>query len=242
MTDWASSGRIKIERANEHIRNLEAEIVAFRERRPYPVFPQADPNSDSTLYIVRVREEIPSRWSAITADALHNLHVALEYIWLQAMPDDREGHFPAYADPESAKARFNGKEKGRSKVAVDIFNRVDAFKVGNPFWAIRCFDDTDKHETISLVAFAREGLEFDDPPMLWRFAPSFPLFVVKDGAPVFRLPPTASKLDVNIYLTFYIAFGEGEVLTGDPVVPTLQNLAASVESLAAAFIEAGLLI
>jgi hypothetical protein len=38
------------------------------------------------------------------------------------------------------------------KVAVDILRQTNAFDKGNPFWAIREFDDIIKHDTLLLLA------------------------------------------------------------------------------------------
>lgn len=35
MSDWQACGGIKVERAKDHIRYLEAEIAAYNKRRPY---------------------------------------------------------------------------------------------------------------------------------------------------------------------------------------------------------------
>jgi hypothetical protein len=43
LRDWHSSGRVKIEGAKEHIGNLEAEIAASNERRPYQVIGKIPP-------------------------------------------------------------------------------------------------------------------------------------------------------------------------------------------------------
>ena len=42
MTDWASSGGVKIERAKEQIRNPDAELQAFAERSPFEIVPETD--------------------------------------------------------------------------------------------------------------------------------------------------------------------------------------------------------
>lgn len=253
MRNWESSGRVKINRANEHIRHLEAEIDAFRKRRPYPLL--REPNDQShfgTAYLIHIREEIPPEWGAIAADAIHNLHVALDYTWQRAIYGPNSGRhdqFPAFPNPDAAKARFKGKEKGRCKTAVDILKAGGTFKEGNPLWDIRCFDDADKHDTMVLVAEFLTGFQIDTsgfpdivPPQEWLFVPgpSGRAFVIEHGAILYSTSPMP-EVNVNPELTFEIAFGESEVLHGQAAVPTLHNLAKVVDSLATAFAEFGLL-
>jgi hypothetical protein len=238
MRDWASSGGVKIERAYEHIRNLEAEISAFRKGRPYRIRPEPNDEHGEVL-VIRAREAIPLPWSAIASDAVHNLHVALDYLWQRSI--HQHGHvwrdkFPAFRDAKSFKARFKGKEKGRVKTAVDIFRAAKTYKVGNPFWDIRCFDDADKHDTMVLVACRLSGARLDFPRdnVSIRITPSAEqFFVIEDGTVLSTLP--IGKMEMDDDIAFEIAFGEGEVLKRQPVIPTLKNLAASVDSLVAAF-------
>jgi hypothetical protein len=252
MRNWESSGRIKIDRANEHIRHLEVEVEAFRKRRPYPLVREAYDNRYGTGFVVHVREEIPPTWSAVAADAVHNLHVALDYMWQRAIYGPKSGRhdqFPAFPNPEAAKARFQGKEKGRCKTAVDILKAGGTFKEGNALWDIRCFDDADKHDTMVLVAHFLTGFMIDAagfpdfvPPANWIMVPgpSLRQGVIEEGAILYATTPMP-EVDVNPELTFEIAFGESEVLNGQAVVPTLKNLAKVVESLETAFVEFGLL-
>jgi hypothetical protein len=48
-------------------------------------------------------------------------------------------------------------------------------------------------------------------------------------------------VNIEMYLTFEITFGDPGILQGEAVVPTLEYFSASVESLAAVFVEEGLL-
>jgi hypothetical protein len=255
MREWATSGRVKIDRASEHIRNLESEIAGFRARRPYFVIPQRNPDGwEGTRFVVSA-EQIPARWSAIAADAVHNLHVALDHLWQRAIYGTRSGrhdHFPAFPNPERAKARFKGNEQGRRKTAVGILYQVKAFEVGNPFWCIRCFDDTDKHDTMTLVACPIQNVRVDLFKMLNKFSDelghgifdlTFPpeaVRVLEDGAELYLLAGPPPEMEVEHEIDFEVAFGESEVLKREAVLPSLRNLTAAVANLATNFEASGL--
>jgi hypothetical protein len=68
MTDWASSGGVKVERAKEQIRNLAVEIDAFGKRRPSEIVPEKDAEG-WTVYRVRVVEYPDPRWGVIAGAA-----------------------------------------------------------------------------------------------------------------------------------------------------------------------------
>ena len=135
MRTWATSGRVKIDRAYENIRDLETRIASFKRERPYPVIPDDDPDrkpyaraledfyspSVVTPALIRTAARIPPMWSAIAADAVHNLNVALDHLWQRTIhgpKSRRKDHFPACRDADSADSRFRGKEHGACKTAV----------------------------------------------------------------------------------------------------------------------------
>jgi hypothetical protein len=272
--NWASSGRVKIERAYEHVRDLESRIETFRKVRPYLVVPDIDPDRKLysnalarfhsaivTPYVVRAAATIPPIWSGIVADAIHSLNVALDYLWqrtLYGTSNRRKDHFPAVENPKSAKARFRGKEQGACKAAVDLLNAADAFRVGNPFWDIRCFDDADKHDTMVLVAgvptgmrvTARPGTNVVGPSARWHVEQSESAIRLRDGniLPVLEngtkwwgVTTDPPNQDEEYEAMFEIAFGESEVLKGQPVLPTIKNMTQAVDSLASTFLASGLL-
>lgn len=244
MRDWATSGRVKIDRAYEHVAYLEGKIQAFKNRRPYRAVPDPHAEGDRLVFVVQELEAIPLRWSAVASDAIHNLRVALDHMWQRAVWGAKSApqqSFPAYANPECAKARFRGKEHGRLKAAVDILWSVNAFQVGNPFWEINEFDNADKHDTMTLVA---TSLDF----VVVEVADKTQILSISDGGPPHRLKhgdvfttTHPADMDVNVDFAFEITFGEGEILKGEPVTPTLEHFTTAVDSLADVFIEAGLL-
>ena len=78
--------------------------------------------------------------------------------------------------------------------------------------------DPSNDKTGTLVAFPR--------------CPEDRQFPLKDGAEVFRVAAAArgSDMDMNPQFIFEVAFGEGEVVKGKPLIETLHELAQFVES------------
>jgi hypothetical protein len=261
LSDWASSGQVKIERANEHIRNLETEITAYSESRPYVATLQPKEDYDPGVtymgndFLVSEREPVPIRFAAIAADAIHNLHVALDHLWQRAT--SRAGHrhnnFPARENPEAAKALLKGIEQGRRHPPKELLRDLDAFQIGNPFWRIREFDDTDKHNTLTLVACYMSNLRISRgpgtnviPALQWLYVrpdqrpPTVFPPPLEDGAILYAYP-YIHDLNVDVQIVPGIAFGEGGIMPREAVLPTLQHFSTAVDSLARAFIGARLL-
>ncbi len=256
MTTWASSGQIKIDRAAEHVHDLARRIDAFRNADPYEIVRNDDPEGwKGTVLTIRVHRDIPTEWSAIVADAIHNLGCALDHLWKNATgakPDSRKNYFPATTTADELKATLRREKKSAANTARQLLDSLDALRDNNPFWAIRKFDDADKHHAISLVAcrlqsFAVDlthidGERLDEPKRLVvDLDPKPDLTVVEDGAVLARLANTHAEIDIYDHLAFEIAFGKGEILEGKAVLPTLESLTTAVQILAGAFLAAGLI-
>src|SRR5579864_4992836 len=77
--------RLKIERAKEHIRDLDAAIKRFVQEQPYTLGakPHRIPEIEhTTLYVAEVKP-IPDCISLIVGDAIHNLRSALDHLMWQ---------------------------------------------------------------------------------------------------------------------------------------------------------------
>ncbi len=75
--------RLKVERAERHIKEIELGIEAFIDRNPYAVVPYDDPQSGDQVWRVHVREPVPACISAMLGDAVHNLRAAFDLIACQ---------------------------------------------------------------------------------------------------------------------------------------------------------------
>src|SRR5919199_1570622 len=79
MTEPLFQGpKLKIERAERHIRDLQAEIDAFLARDPYPHVIQGDAERGVRWVKIEVRELVPPEFGLIAGDAIHNLRSALD--------------------------------------------------------------------------------------------------------------------------------------------------------------------
>jgi hypothetical protein len=249
---WKTSGRVKIDRAKEHIKQLEVEIDAFKKRRPYFVVAEEGMSAlGGSVFVVHEREPIPPLLSAITADAIHNLNTALDHLWQRSIYGDRSAanaYFPAFENAEAAGRRFKGKEKGLLKRAVDLLRVTHAFEAGNPFWTIRCFDNADKHDNLRLVACRAKSLTTTTTQSIQVGAViAFTRAFRPDGMEILReglmLDTGMGMSDprASTDLAFDIAFDEGGILAGELVEPSLRALALAVEDLEVLFVAESLI-
>lgn len=262
MGYWESSGRVKIERAKEHVENLHATAKAALEGNLYRV--SIEPDTEPRQAIACIRGgPIPARWSTITADAIHNLRTALDYLWRgvwnpRGTPTRRRDQFTVFANADEFEARFRRAQQGAPQATVALLREIKPYQGGNnALYDLIRADDSDKHHTIALVccslsevridisrAFAARNLPIPENPVLYLRPIAPHTFVpLKDGAPLgsFTVTGFEGTVQMETHLTTYVAFGESEIREGQSVVDTLNEFTGVVEGIAEALIRAGLL-
>ncbi|MDQ7246287.1 hypothetical protein [Dongia sedimenti] len=240
--------KLKVERAKCHIRNLQALIEAFRASQPYEFITDHDPKTGENIYRVGIKESIPAKASVIIGDALHNLRAALDHLvsdLIRANGKEPNGGtgFPIVNRRKDLKPGRISKIEGVSAKAERFIVRLKPYNGGNrALWALHMLDVIDKHAGIIPVAAATVQVVVATPfPVAMiggqfhigrvshvmgtpaKFEPVFPLENQKE---VHR---SDARLNENVQLEIAVAFGKGQVLEGEPIVETLQQLADLVE-------------
>jgi len=100
--DWMSTGRVKLDRAKEQLLNLDAEVRAFMDSRPYHTI--AKPDGEPGRLRIRFEQikNPPLRFGAIAGEIMHHLRSCLDTTWRCAIDD-----WPAdSADPRGGSGGF----------------------------------------------------------------------------------------------------------------------------------------
>lgn len=250
MHDWASSGRVKIEWAKEHIRQLDSEAEAFFKADGYRLTLKYDPQTDE--FVGRVEGgPIPPFWAARAADAIHNLRTALDILWRQVMHPTghataRKLYFPIFKSAHELEARAAGIQEGSRKRAMHLLSMIKPYEGGNDaLLNLVALDSRNKHEMLTLVCCVFRSLSFTTPAptatLQYTFTPDSSFYIVENGTELFRAKTPFAKMEVQPKLTFEVSFGKGEIAEGEPVVPTLHQYAGLVDGIAQAFLTAGLI-
>lgn len=171
--------RIKIERANKHIEDLEDAILPFVG--PVIKTVRLDPDSDTGKPRLQVDslQIYTSNIPAIAGDAAHNLMSALDHLAFHLVSVGakygivRKGRWESIQFPiahnaetyESKKAKCIG---GARPEAVEAIDRLKPYQGGNEaLWLLYKLDITDKHRSILAVGkdFIMDGVSFkaNDP-------------------------------------------------------------------------------
>jgi hypothetical protein len=257
VTSWATGGGIKVERAKEHIFNLEAEIASFVKRRPYSSVAHKDPQTGDIVYTLRIAEHPSPRWGAMAGDAIHNLRSALDILWRHVMgvagkPSRGDSGFPIHETANALIRMCEREAHGRAKAPMDILKALKPYKGGTDLlWLLHTADISDKHHLL-IPCYGSAGMPIVTPVklgvMVW--GATFPvrdgpesICPVEDGTVLFRLPRKDihdEEVNVNKQVPIHIAFGEIDGLHGQPIIPTLYQFASCVDGVIDTFRVAGL--
>jgi len=250
--------QVKIERAKQHIHDLKAAIRAFLDTHPYVVKTKRNPQTRQLIYYLSDVRKTPPVIAAITGDALQNLRSALDHLAYHlfrvgagdtAAPS--QVCFPIFDSAAEYKAWVHAKVKGMRKDAIDTIDAVKPYKGGNDrLWRLHKLNNIDKHRFVITV-----GSEFCSvnvgPHMQQEMERAFPaskgttlpplfvkpadrLFPLKAGDELFIDAPD-SEVNEKMEFRFDVAFGEPEIVDGEPIIPTLCELADCVDALIQSF-------
>jgi hypothetical protein len=245
---------IKLERAKEHVRELQTLVQEFLESNPYRIVTGDDAESGDLVYSLQVVRQPPLKWGAIVGDALHNLRsvldlMACELVRANGGPVTENTNFPIGKDVHALKSMITNKIGGARKEAIARVRAMDPYKGGNDtLWLLHSLNNIDKHRILLIVGSAHRNLIFDFaqafPPKLAAEAGfdlsnvSMPIplqpvdrrWPLQNGTELFRVLAAARESHGFIpRFTFEIAFGDSTEVEGKPILETLDQLIQSVE-------------
>ncbi len=261
LTNSALLGpRAKVERAKEHIVQLEKILGIFLESDPYKVVAKRDSQTRKPIYYVGNIKHTPALITTISGDILQNLRSALDHLAYQlflvgtngASGPGRHIYFPIADSPPEYKSSLPGKVKGMRQDAIDAINCIEPYKggKGHQLWVLHKLNNIDKHRLLVAVGSAYRSVNVG--PMLHRnmqellggrsVVPKLDLFLkpadklcpLKVGDELFVGAPDA-EIDQQMQFRFNVAFGEPQIIEGEPLLETLKQMANIVDGLIPSF-------
>jgi hypothetical protein len=159
--------RAKLDRADEHLADLQIEADAYREREPYSVATEFHPDG-FVIARLRLREPPPLRLGLILGDALSNWRSAFDNLAYQLIllggrtPGKRETiGFPIFDKPRSFEAVGRKRIRGIRDDHADIIESLQPYpgRQGPQIGALsllNAYVNADKHRAIhpTLMVFA----------------------------------------------------------------------------------------
>src|SRR2546425_13371311 len=110
--------RAKVARANKHIQELDAALVAFFKTNPYVVQGKHDPDTGRPVYKMTKVDPVSVAVPVIAGDVLQNLRSALDYLAYQlvSVGTGSSGPFDYVYFPIAASAaKYESDKRGKLK-------------------------------------------------------------------------------------------------------------------------------
>jgi hypothetical protein len=170
----------KVERAEQHIRDLEA-VWRTHKKRAYPVTRKKDAKAREYIYTLRDVKPVPVNVPWLVGDAVHNLRSALDHVayHLAVVATSGTGpfdglYFPIGKDRTSFKSKLRQAKKYKTAAGGTVKrlrqDAIDAIKLIEPYEGgkgellsyIHQLDVIDKHH--SLLAIGAANVSHSMPP------------------------------------------------------------------------------
>jgi hypothetical protein len=160
---------LKVERAEEHIRDLRARIKAFIATEPYKIVADDNLQPGRRCIIVAEAVPIPLTIPVVLGDVLQNLRSALDHLVYNLVianigrdPRDKQIIFPIYDSSSEYESRSPRKIRAVHKQAVDLIDALKPYRGGNdPLWSLNELNIIDKHRLLITVGHSYSNLTID---------------------------------------------------------------------------------
>lgn len=236
----------KFHRAVEQMNQLEATMDAWIATNPYTVASHEEIQSGEVVVTAMLREEPPTEWALRIGECLYNFRSGLDQLAFELAERHTGTPLPAkIADmsefpifgrrPPSAK-ELADKIGGIDPKAQAIIQALQPHHRGNPTWkrdSLAMLDrlcNLDKHRALHLVPLSHTGVQIQATVGSIRQI-SVAKGPIHHGAEVMRWAPETPKVEVQFALPFFVCFSESSPAEGQPVVATLQGIAARIRSI-----------
>lgn len=228
-----AASKLKIERANKHIADLDSRITAFSETDFYTLVVDKDPKTLGSILRVHATAAIPADFSLIIGDAIHNARSALDLAWYEIistrLPHLLDSHtkFPFKRSRDELIATLEGRKIGEAFPLLfeSLVNTIKPYPTGNDsLMALHDLDIADKHRLLLPVmqVGALTGVCLQSNEALFQDCT-----FVFTGNRAYTPIKVPGDLTINHKgkPALRIFFEKGLPLEGHPVVETLRELA-----------------
>jgi hypothetical protein len=227
-----------VERAKKHITDFGQARITFLEGNPYLINLKYRPELNVTEYVLGPLPEMPIDLSLMAGDAAHNLRIALDYLACElvksANATPKAVYFPICETAEKYKTESPGKTRGMPVAAKQIIDRIEPYGgANNPLWALHLLDIADKHRLLVAVGTKvanQNGMQFQLSPEPTQFSVLVDSPALKEGDVLGEVSGN-SEAQQRISFNFDVAFGEPDLLAGEPIVETLEYMTQMVEAI-----------
>jgi hypothetical protein len=173
MSDAFHSARCKIDRAKQHITEVESIVAALPNKAVATVEINPDGGNEVLKHDLLDRDKIIDDVALLLGDAIHNLHCALDHAWLSVLTQlcptsiGNQTKFPIFPVRDKVESALRGIKIDSVVPALFdlVVNKIQPYEGGNEsIWPIHTLDIDDKHRLLlPVIEYASiHGIETED--------------------------------------------------------------------------------
>jgi hypothetical protein len=238
MIDRFASPKLTLRRAQHHIRDFNALVNEFINRKPWTYFVDKESQPGKDIHKVHFTEQLPEMLPCMLADAANNLRSVLDQIgyasaYAAKSPSLKATKFPVGPTKRDFRNNLAGGSKDLPSEIRDIFERSKAYRRGNPtLWTINEIANAKKHfalvplkiGTMSAVFYTDHVADSPTAGLDWNARKrEVTLLSVSSG----------TKLNIRGHFTFSIAIQGIKAIRRQSAVGFLNAAADEVERILA---------
>lgn len=233
--------KLKISRANRHIRDLESLFDSFVNDNPYRL--KVNANEDGSFTVTSEFERsLPSETATIIGDTIHNLrsaldHLACDMIRQSGQEPTRYHGFPIYEKKTDFDGGITSKMKGAANKFMDFVKAQRPYRdCGGNAWVhdLSALDNDDKHivltPTIGVVKISNARIILPDGGIT-----TLTDVYVRGNGKINLIHITGiqgtPKLETDDKATLSIQLDKGTSFEGIDVVETLRQFSGGISEI-----------
>lgn len=231
---------LKIERAKQHIADLDVAIRSFCNSDPYTLRIKEKPEIQHVALYVDSVSPLPDEIALIVGDAVHNLRSAFDHLAWQLVEagggtPNHHTYFPICETPHQFASAIGQGEINKMRAgANEVIEALQLYASGDrTIWNLNALDRIDKHRLVlTVTTFLNAwGINIEHLKQVIWFGER-PV-VLETGYEIVNVPALTYHRQghKNFKLGLDVAFGQSEVVAGKPVLETLTGMADLVSSL-----------
>ncbi len=247
----------KIDRAKQHLGELQIEISAFFASNPYRIGTRRDSQTKRLVYYLTDVASVPDKIALISGDVIQNLRSALDHLAYDLFISENKGtvsskhiYFPIEKDLQTYEKEKVRKTKGISGKKLKLIDSIQPYKGGNDtLWTIAMLNNIDKHRLLITVGSTFGSVDIgslmiaqmkklmkdnDIPDMPLFIRPADNLFPLKPGDVLF-VDSLDAEPNLKMQFRFEVVLNEKSIIEGKPVTTVLESMIKEVEQLSHIF-------
>ncbi len=170
VSDRLAGARAKVERAKQHINELDTILGAFFRTNPYRVGTKRDPQTRRLIYYLVSVRDVPPEISVVAGEVLQSMRSALDHLAYQLVlvgtgQSDPFYHvyFPIFDSSSEYEAKKLKQIRGMRQDAIDAIDELKPYRGGNDtLWRLHKLNLVDKHRLLVTVGSQMRSADIED--------------------------------------------------------------------------------